>query len=194
VKKEGKVISSFESYITGQTDFSTQLKRIRDKAPDVLYLPNFYYETEPIAVQAREVGIEAVLLGVESWNREKFAPMPEFEGAYFTAHWSSSASSGTAREFADKYTSRYDGVPEDGAALTYDALGLMMKAIQHQGRFDPQSIRDGLYALGPYEGVTGTIDYVENGNPQREAVMLRFEGGKVKFVRKVAVKEGEEGP
>ena len=186
VKGEGKDVSSFESYVTGQTDFSTQLGRIRDKAPDVLYLPNFYGETEPIVIQARDMGIDAVLLGVESWNRESFASMPEFEGAYFTAHWPSGEISGISRDFADRYTSGYDRVPEDGAALTYDALGLMMKAIQHQGRFDPRSIRDGLYALGPYEGVTGTIDYIDNGDPQREAVVLRLEGGNVRFVRKIA--------
>ena len=188
VKRKGKEILSFESYVTGQTDFSTQLGKIRDKSPDVLYLPNFYGETEPIVVQARKMGIDAVLVGVESWNRERFAPMPEFEGAYFTAHWPSGALSGKSKDFADEYKSRYDRVPEDGAALTFDALGLMMKAIQHQGKFDPQSIRDGLYALGPYEGVTGTIDYIENGDPQREAVVLRFEGGKVSFVRTIGAR------
>jgi len=186
VNSEGKEILSLESFVTGQTDFSAQLGRIRDQAPDVLYIPNFYQETEPIVVQAREMGIDAVLLGVESWNREKFAPMPEFEGAYFTAHWPSSELSGKSKDFADKYISTYGNVPEDGAALTYDALGLMLEAIQHQGRFEPRSIRDGLYALGPYEGVTGTIDYVDTGDPQREAVVLRFEGGKVRFVRKIA--------
>ena len=185
VKEEGKDISSFESYITGQADYSSQLRKIRDQAPDVLYLPNFYQETEPIVIQARAMGIDAVLVGVESWNRERFAPMPEFEGAYFTAHWPSGPLSGISKDFADKYISTYGKVPEDGAALTYDALGLMMKAIQHQGKFDPRSIRDGLYALGPYEGVTGTIDYIENGDPQREAVVLRFEGGKVRFMRKI---------
>jgi branched-chain amino acid transport system substrate-binding protein len=186
VKGEGKIVSAFESYITGQTDFSAQLGRIRDQSPDVLYLPNFYQETEPIVVQARKLGIDAVLLGVESWNREKFAPMPEFEGAYFTAHWPSGDLFGISRDFADEYTSKYNRVPEDGAALTYDALGLMMKAIQHQGGFDPRSIRDGLFALGPYEGVTGIIDYIDNGDPQREAVVLRIQEGKIRFVRKIA--------
>ena len=186
VKAEGKEVTAFESFVTGQTDFSSQLGRIRDKAPDVLYLPNFYQETESIAVQARDMGIDAVLLGVESWHRTKFAKMPEFEGAYFTAHWCSNSLSEISRNFTDKYISRYGQIPEDGAALTYDALGLMMKAIQHQGKFDPRSIRDGLYALGPFEGVSGTIDYIDSGNPQREAVVLRFEEGKIRLVRKIA--------
>jgi branched-chain amino acid transport system substrate-binding protein len=185
VKTEGKEISSFESYVTGQTDYSDQLGRIRSKAPDVLYLPNFFQETESIAVQARDMGIDAVLVGVESWHRVKFATIPEFEGAYFTAHWDSNSLSKISRNFADRYISRFGQIPEDGAALTYDALGLMMKAIQNQGKFDSRSIRDGLYALGPYEGVTGNIDYIDNGNPQREAVVLRFERGKVRFVRKI---------
>jgi branched-chain amino acid transport system substrate-binding protein len=188
VKAEGKEISSFESYVTGQTDLSTQLGRIRDKAPDVLYLPNFFQETESIVVQARDMGIDAVLAGVESWHRIKFVTMPEFEGAYFTAHWDSNSLSEISKNFTDRFMSRSGQIPEDGAALTYDALGLMMKAIQHQGKFDPQSIRDGLYALGPYEGVTGTIDYIENGDPRREAVVLRFEGGEVRFVRKIEIR------
>jgi len=185
IKAEGKEITSFESYVTRQTDYSTQLGRIRDKTPDVLYLPNFFRETESIAVQARDMGIDAVLVGVESWHRLKFVTMPEFEGAYFTAHWDSNSLSEISRNFTDRYISRSGQIPEDGAALTYDALGLMMKAIEHQGRFNPQSIRDGIYALGPYEGVTGAIDFIDDGDPQREAVVLRFEGGKVRFVRKI---------
>jgi branched-chain amino acid transport system substrate-binding protein len=188
VKTEGKEISFFESYVTGQTDYGAQLGRIRDQAPDVLYLPNFYQETESIVVQARDMGIDAVLVGVESWHRVKFVAMPEFEGAYFTAHWDSNSLSEKSRNFIDRYMSRSGEIPEDGAALTYDALGLMMKAIQHQGKFDPRSIREGLYALGPYEGVTGTIDYIDNGDPQREAVVLRFEGGNVKFVQKITAR------
>ena len=188
VKGEGKDISFFESYVTGQTDFSTKLGRIRDKAPDVLYLPNFFQETESIAVQVRDMGIDAVLVGVESWHRVKFVAMPEFEGAYFTAHWDSNLLSEISRNFTDRYISRSGQVPEDGAALTYDALGLMMKAIEHQGKFDPRSIRDGLYALGPYDGVTGIIDFVDTGDPQREAVVLRFEEGNVRFVRKITAR------
>lgn len=186
VLMEGGTISAFEKYTTEETDFSEQLDRISKSDPEILFLPVFFQEAGPVAVKAREMGIRATIVGSEAWSREKFAQMPQFEGSYMIANWTSEMPDEKSREFLKEYQTRFGRVPEDGAVLTYDALGLMMKAIQHQGKFDPRSIRDGLYALGPYEGITGTIEFIDDGNPQREGVVLRFEGGKVRFVRKIA--------
>jgi branched-chain amino acid transport system substrate-binding protein len=183
--EEGMIVA-FEKYTTEETDFSEQLNRIKKSDPEILYLPNFFQEVGPIAVQARKIGIGAILVGGEAWYREKFAQRPQFEGSYMTAHWTSDMPDERSREFLKEYQTRFGRVPEDGAALTYDGIQLLLSAITSQKRIDSESIRDGLYALGPYEGVTGTIDYIDDGNPQREAVVLRFEGGNVRFVRKIA--------
>ena len=49
----------------------------------------------------------------------------------------------------------------------------------------PKKIRDAIYDMRPFEGVSGTIDFVDSGDPDKAAVVLRFEKGKVLFHRLV---------
>jgi GAF domain-containing protein len=64
-----------------------------------------------------------------------------------------------AQEFINKYKAAYGEVPDDVAALTYDAFGMLFQAIESQSKADPESIRNGLTTISQYEGVTGMIEY-----------------------------------
>jgi branched-chain amino acid transport system substrate-binding protein len=178
---DGQVVA-FESYFTNDDDLSGQLTRVREKQPEVLYLPSFSRETERIAIKAREMRIDAILVGGDGWDRTAFSRMPEFEGSYLTAHYSDQIRSKKNRKFVERYWEKYGLIPGDTAALTYDAFHLIYAAIKHQGRADPASIRDGLYAMGPNEGVGGYIDFVENGDPVKGVVILQLNDGAVNFV------------
>jgi branched-chain amino acid transport system substrate-binding protein len=175
-------IVAFETYTTDEEDLTQQLERIQKEAPQALYLPNFSLQTKRIAVQAREMGIEALLMGGDGWDRIEFCRMSEFDGAYMTAHWTKDLEMKKTQAFVKEYRERYKLVPGDTAALTYDAFYLIFEAIKHQGQAETQYIRDGLYALGPYTGVGGVIDFVDTGDPEKGAVILRFIDSRVDFV------------
>ena len=184
VEREGGQVAAYESYTTGEEDFSRQIIKIKESGSDFLYLPNFWYETEPFVIKARAAGIKTTLMGVESWNRQILKKIPEFDGSFMTAHWAIDAPGGKGRVFYDQYTSLFDILPEDGAALTYDAIHLLLTAIQTRGSMESEAIRDGLYALGAFQGVSGKMEYVDSGDPERELLILKFEDGTVRYVRK----------
>jgi len=177
---DGQVVA-FESYTTYEDDFSRQLGRVREKQPEVIYLPNFADETKKIAMKARERKIDASLVGGNRWDRATLSRIPEFDGAYLTAHYSDQIQSEKNREFVTTYRGKFDLVPGDIAALTYDAFHLIFESIRYKDSADPGSIRDGLYAMGPYEGVGGNIDFVENGDPVKGVVILQLKDGAVQF-------------
>ncbi len=189
VEREGGEVSAYESYTTGEEDFSRQITKIKESGSDILYLPNFWYETEPFVIKARAAGIKTTLMGVESWNRQILKKLPEFDGSFMTAHWAIDAPGGKGRAFYDQYTSLFDTLPEDGAALTYDAIHIILAAIQAQGSMESEAIRDGLYALGPFQGVSGKMVYADSGDPERELLILKFEDGTVRYVRKYLPEE-----
>jgi branched-chain amino acid transport system substrate-binding protein len=178
---DGQVVA-FESYTTDEDDLSGQLLRVREKEPEVLYLPNFSHETVGIAIKAREMRIDAILLGGDGWDRTAFSRMPEFEGSYMTAHYSDQIRSKKNGEFVDRYREKYHLKPGDTTALTYDAFHLVFASIKHQDSAAPGSIRDGLYAMGPYEGVGGYIDFEDNGDPVKGVVILQLKDGAPHFV------------
>lgn len=186
VLDENSKVVAFESYVSVENDMDKLLARVRAMNPDIIYLPIFFQEAGPIVVKARAMGIDAILIGSEAWDRGSFASMQEFEGAYMTAHWSTDMPGESSRQFLHDYEKQFHMAPEDGAALTYDAMNMLFAAIQLQGAFDTESIRDGLYALESYEGVTGEIDFVDNGDPKRDAVILQFKDGKVRSVERIS--------
>jgi len=184
VERSGKGrIVTFESYTTDEVDLTSQLTRIKDSEPQAVYLPNFSQETTKIAAKAREMGITSLLVGGDGWDRTGFSQIVEFEGAYMTAHYSADIRTPENESFVKEYMARYGLTPGDTAALTYDAFNMIFNAIKHQGNTDPVSIRDGLYSMGPFEGVGGDIDFTDTGDPKKGAVILQFTDGKVRFVR-----------
>ena len=63
----GKVVA-FETYTTNDKDFSAQLTKIKDAAPDVIFLPNYYSEVPLQIQQAQRLGINVPFLGSDSWG------------------------------------------------------------------------------------------------------------------------------
>jgi branched-chain amino acid transport system substrate-binding protein len=181
-KAGGKVVA-FESYTTGEEDFTAQLTAIRDSGADVLFLPNYYNEVPLQVRQARELGVEATIIGSDSWGQLAAEDMSEMEGLFFSTHYASDIASDVAQEFISKYKDAYGEIPDDVAALTYDAFGMLFQAIEGQGRANPESIRNGLATISQYEGVTGMMEYKGTGDPIKSAVILQIKGGKFTFYK-----------
>jgi branched-chain amino acid transport system substrate-binding protein len=173
----GRVVA-FETYTTGEEDFTTQLTAIRDSGAGVLFLPNYYNEVPLQVRQAREVGVEATAIGSDTWGQLAAEDMIEMEGFFFSTHYASDIASDVAQGFINEYKEAYGEIPDDVAALTYDAFGMLFQAIESQDKADPGSIRNGLATISQYEGVTGMMEYKGTGDPVKSAVILQIRNGK----------------
>jgi branched-chain amino acid transport system substrate-binding protein len=182
-RESGGKVLAFESYTSGERDFTEQLNRIADRRPEVLYYPTYSEDALRQAQQARKLGIDSVLLGSDGWDQREFTKYTEFDGSFMTAHWSVDLDNDNTRDFVTEYRQTYGQDPNDSVVLTFDALNMVFEAIRSQSKATPQSIRKGLYSLEPYEGVGGTVDFVDTGDPEKGAVILQFSEGKVRFIR-----------
>jgi branched-chain amino acid transport system substrate-binding protein len=182
-EEAGGQVVAFETYTTGEEEFTAQLTAIRDSGADVLFLPNYYNEVPLQVRQAREIGVEATVIGSDSWGQLAVEDMAEMEGLFFSTHYAPDIASDVAQEFIKKYQAAYGEVPDDVAALTYDAFGMLFQAIKSQGKADPESIRNGLSTTGQYEGVTGRMEYKGTGDPIKSAVILQIRGGRFAYYK-----------
>ncbi len=180
----GKIVS-FQSYVTNEKDFSEQLEDVRSQGAEVLLLPNRSGDVRLQAERAHRIVPDIMLLGTDSWDRKEFKELPEFDGTYMIAHWSNKHTSAKAKVFVKSYQDAYDELPTDTPALTYDAFQLLFEAIQSVGSVEPEAIQRGLYELGPYEGVSGTTDFIDSGDPVKSVTILKFEDGEVLFHKTV---------
>lgn len=172
----GQVVAA-ETYTTDyREDFNEQLARIKVKNPDLLFLPNYTDDVLLQGQQAREMGIEAIILGGDSWEGERLSGQQAFEQSFFSGHYCRDKSIPVVRDFSDRVEMLYGREPNGLMALTYDSMHLLFAAMQDQASVTPEAIRDGLYQID-YQGITGTISFEETGDPVKSVAVWRIADG-----------------
>jgi len=172
----GGKVAAFEAYTTDRNaDFSMQLRRISRAEPDVLFLPNYAADVRPQAVQARQLGVSAALLGGDAWE-SSFDALDAFDGSYYSTLWHPSLDTGPSRVFMTAYRNEYGGDPPPMAAVTYEAFSILLRAVEAAGSTDPTAVQRALHGLRGYEGVTGSIEYATGGDPRKSVLIVKIEG------------------
>lgn len=180
-EENGGTIVAFETYTTGDKDFSAQLTKIKDAGPEVIFLPNYYSEVPLQIQQAHRLGIDVPFLGSDSWGSTELITLcgADCEGYYFSTHYAADAATPVATQFIEAYKTKYGSTPDDVAALTFDSFGLLWQALQAAGKVDREAVRDALAKIPNFEGVTGNMSFTEgSGDPIKSAVILQVKGDK----------------
>src|SRR3990172_791812 len=183
MEESGISVVSFETYTTGDKDFSSQLTKIKESGADSLFLPNYYSEVPLQVQQAHKLGFAGTVVGSDSWGNLELITLcgADCEGLYFTTHYAADIATPKAQAFIKAYEAAYGKTPDDVAALTYDSFGLLFQAIRAAGKIDRQAARDALAAITAYEGVTGNMQFKGTGDPIKSAVILQIKGGKFTY-------------
>jgi branched-chain amino acid transport system substrate-binding protein len=185
--KHGKIVDQ-ESYGEGDSDFRSQLTRIKATKPEVIFIPGYYTEVGNIAVQARSLGMKQPLMGGDGWGSPKLLEIGKsaVQNSYFSTHFSPDSKDPRVVTFVAAYKKRFNGeTPDALAAVAYDATNLLYAAIQRAGSTDGKKIRDALAATKDFPGVTGNITLDKNRNAVKPAVILQVKGKKFEYVNTV---------
>ncbi len=183
-EKLGGKIVAFETYTTNDKDFSAQLTKIKDAKPDVVFLPNYYSEVPLQVQQAKRLGLNVPFIGSDSWGSDELLKLggADMNGYYFSTHYSAENAAPVAKKFITDYEKAYGAKPDDVAALTYDAFGLLFGAIKTSGKADREAIRAALSTLPSYKGVTGDMKFqADSRDPIKSAVILQVKDGKFTY-------------
>lgn len=197
-KLGGKIVDT-ESYVKTDVDFKSALTKIKAANPDVIYVPGYYSNIGPIAKQAKEIGLNAPLLGGDGWDSPKLiegagGPGGALEGDYYTNHSSMDNPDPLIQNFVTKYKQAYSDTPDTIAALAYDAVGVLADALKRAGKpadgdyssagYHAQ-LRDAIASTKDYKGITGNITINADRNAVKPAVVLQIKGDKKVFVTSV---------
>jgi branched-chain amino acid transport system substrate-binding protein len=188
-QKLGGTIVGEEAYSKGDSDFRGQLTTLKGKAPQAIYVPGYYTDVGVVARQAKELGLNAPLLGGDGWESEKLYELggDALEGSYFSNHYSTDDPNPRVQEFIKNYKAKYNGkMPDSLGALSYDAAMVVIRAMERAGTTEGKKLRDEIAKTTGYPGVAGTISLDEKRNAVKPAVVLQVKGGKSIFVANVA--------
>jgi branched-chain amino acid transport system substrate-binding protein len=193
---EGSVVA-FETFTTGDKDFSAQMTNIVASGADVLFVPQYYSEVPLIIRAAKEMGWQKAILGADAWAGGDLMGLcgDDCKGYFFSSHYAAEGAQGATKAFIDEYAAAYGKTPDDVAALTWDSLGLMIQAVKNTGglsgdiKADRTKVKDALAAVKDFPGITGGMTFNPDGDPEKCAVVVKInDEGKFTFHKSVCPK------
>jgi len=169
----GTQIVADEAYQTGDVDFNAQITRIKSTNPDVIYLPNYYYDVGLQIKQLREHGINNFIVGCDGWDSVSDNAGDEVLNCFWSTGFASDTTDPKGVAFVKAYQARFNKSAIAVSANGYDAMYMVADAIKSAGSFDPTAVKDALAKTnGAY--VTGNIRFDSDRNPIKSAVILEI--------------------
>jgi len=187
----GSVVA-FESFTTGDTDFSAQITKIMGSGAEFIFSPQYYNEVALIVQQAHELGFNSPIVGSDSWGSAETVTLcgEDCYGLFFSTHYAADGATGATKAFIDAYNAKYGYVPDDVGALTWDSFLIVQKAIQDCGEItgdlavDRTCVRDAMAQIKNFQGITGEMTFTEQGDPIKCAVIVQIsDEGTFKFYK-----------
>lgn len=182
-KAKGGEIVAREAYKTGDVEFRSQLTKIRESNPEVLFVPALYKEIALIANQARALGLNQPFLGGDSWSNLDIFSMAN-EAVDGSAYFVSPIHIDDPKldDFKRKYEEKHGVTPGGEGANCYfahDAFTVLVDAIKRADELDPVAIRDAIEETKDVVGIVTTFTIEkETHNPHNpEAWILQLKGG-----------------
>jgi branched-chain amino acid transport system substrate-binding protein len=168
------------AYSSGDTDFKSQLTKIRSGKPEAVFVPGYYTEVGLIAQQAKDLSLNVPLMGGDGWDSDKLTEIggDAIVGNYFSNHYSQEDTRPEVAAFIERYRSKYHETPDSMAVLGYDAAVVAMDAVKRAKDLTPASLRDALAATKDVKGVSGNITLNAQRDPVKSAVVMKVSGKK----------------
>ncbi|MFT3985002.1 MAG: ABC transporter substrate-binding protein [Lachnospiraceae bacterium] len=153
-----------QTFVYGETvDFSTILTAVADSGADGMFIAGLVTESGMICEQKDSYGCADI--GIVGANGLYSPAMLEYgdavEGLYVLGEFSAEADNEITQQFVKSYSDKYGEEPGNWSALAYDAIMVMMDAMNRvDGELTRESLNQALSDTD-YTGVSGTYQFVD---------------------------------
>ncbi|MDR2791095.1 MAG: ABC transporter substrate-binding protein [Campylobacteraceae bacterium] len=188
-KNGGKIVKKI-SVNSGDKDFKAVVAQIKSANPDMIFLPLYHPEASMIAIQAKEIGLNKPMFSGDGVANPTFLELGKsaVEGYMFTDTFDYGAPpTKRSEEFIKEYE-KTSGKNEMASftALGADAYFLIIDAMNKcENPEDGACVNKQIKSAKGFEGVSGVINMLPNGDPVRSAVIKEVKEGK--FIYKATV-------
>ena len=174
-----------ERFNDGETDFTTQIERIKKTSPDAIAIWGNAKESALILKQLRSIGLKQPVYASDRIVSEEFLKLagPLAEGVKTTCQYNPESDNPKLKAFRESYRKRFNMEPDVFAAHAYDGMNILLDAVRKAG-LNRALIRDLLTDMKTfqgYEGVTGQIIFDGTWNNIRPIFTAKVNKGKFEF-------------
>lgn len=191
----GGEIVAVETCMVGDKDFKTQLTKIKSANPDAIYIPNYTVEMAQILEQAAQLGVTSPFLSCDGFsNAEIYNLAGKYTDGVVYIGPAKVKESKEYSDFVSEYTAKYNVAPDSFAANCYDGANIMLNALKacvEKGDVSRKALRAEIAALKDYTGVTGVINFADNGDLIAYQGVYKVNGTTPEYVGSFTVVDGK---
>ncbi len=155
-----------EQIKTGSTDTRTELTKIKETNPDLVYFSGYPQETLVVFKQAKELGLEVPFFGGDAWLDQSIAKEAgnTAENKFFTT---------PAKNYSEAFEQKVQGDIAICTVEAYDIIYILANTIKKVGT-DSEAIKNELYNLRDYQGESSVIGLDEKGDLLNPALDIKI--------------------
>ncbi|HOJ64225.1 MAG TPA: ABC transporter substrate-binding protein [Spirochaetota bacterium] len=189
-EKEGGKIVAMETGVAGDKDFKTQLTKIKDSKAEALYIPNYVAEMAQILEQKNQLGLDLKVLSADGFSNPEIFDLAKDNavGVLFSNSAEDTSNNTLKIEFINKYKTKYKVEPDNFSLNAYDIANLFVNAIEtvynesskedkEKLNLNRERIREVFHSTKDYAGVSGTINFLANGDASKNVGIYISEKG-----------------
>ncbi len=160
VAKKGIKVVADESYSKGSPDYRSTLTKIKAQNPDLVFMVSYVADAILLMRQSREIGLQpqAFLGGGAGFTTVPFAKEKEISNNVFsTTQWTDDVNWAGAKDFFNRYKTKFGKEPTYHAACAYEAMIIMAETASKAGG-DRAKTQAGLKS-GSWKGIMGDVKF-----------------------------------
>jgi len=187
VAKKGIKIVADESYSKGSPDYRSTLSKIKAQNPDLVFMVSYVADAILLMRQSREIGLQpqAFLGGGAGFTTVQFAKETAISNNVFsTTQWTDDVSWPGAKDFFNRYKSKFGKEPTYHAACAYQAM-LIMGETASKSAGDREKTKAGLKS-GSWKGIMGDVKFEDyegfTNQNKHQMLVLQIQNGQFETV------------
>ena len=168
----GLTVLGFEG--TEETaNFDGIIQPILALSPDLIYFGGLYPQSGVFIAQARSAGYTGEFMGPDGFDSSEFSELSGDAGigTYYSTVAGPASIYPNAAQFIEDYVAKFGEDPQPFAAQAYDSTVIVLNGIaaaaeEAGGLPTREAVAAAVRATENYEGLTGTITFDDNGDPE----------------------------
>ncbi len=173
-----------QKFMPGDTDFSRQLRVINESRADGIVLWTDAAEAGMILKQMRAAGMKQPVFGAARVVGDDLLKIagPAAEGLEAVYPFNPTRDDAAWLDFQKRFTAAYKEKVDSFSALAFDTMNILLDAIC-RGGLNRGRIRDALYSVEHYKGVTGEMIFDPNAKNIAPLYLGKLKGGQFTWRR-----------
>mgnify|MGYP001322878251 CR=1 FL=1 len=174
----GKILIS-ENFGQSDTDFKTQVTKIKNIKAEAIYLVGYPKEISLILKQASELKINSKIIGTVTFEDPNIIKLAgkAAESVIYPYPVQPNKSDKVVSEFLTQYKEKYGKDPGITCDVGYDAVNMLAQAIISNG-MKGEDIQKGLMMTKDFHGASGVMTFDKNGDVNKPIEMKTIKNGK----------------